>query len=68
MKRAMLAALAAAAIALPLAPGRAEDSVRLSRSSSLIGEHLVMQIEVLAPPAPPSSSRPVRPAGARSNL
>jgi len=34
---------------LPFAPTRAEDSVQLSRETSLIGEHLLMQVRVLAP-------------------
>ena len=50
MKRAALLVLAAVAlIALPARVSQADDSVVLSRSSSLIGEHIPIEVRVHAP-------------------
>ena len=48
-KRVLLVVVVAAMGLLPNTAARADDSVRLSASSSLIGEHLRMEIRVLAP-------------------
>ena len=51
MKRLPLLLMAVVGLAvLPSTPVRGEDSVRLSRTNALIGEHLVMEIRVTAPP------------------
>ena len=49
MRRALLAAALVAVLLVPAAPARAEDSVRLSRSSALIGEHLTMEVRITVP-------------------
>ena len=50
MRRVVLLFVVLSAVAwLPGRTARAEDSVRLSQSSSLIGEHILMQVQVTAP-------------------
>jgi hypothetical protein len=48
-RRALLAISIFALAALPFAPAQAEDSVRISQSSALIGEHLSVELRVVAP-------------------
>ena len=48
-RAALLAAALVAVLLVPAAPARAEDSVRLSRSSALIGEHLTMEVRITVP-------------------
>jgi len=48
-RTALLVVAAMALVALPARVSRADDSVALSQSSSLIGEHILMEVRVRAP-------------------
>ena len=48
-RRLLLAAVTGLVLALPFAGARADDRVDLERTSVLVGEHIEMRIQVLAP-------------------